>query len=166
MVHMKNELFFSKEDSIPYIVSSLRQAVYCFVETEMKKAGIPGLAHTHCAIMYALYRHSGSMRLTEIARLINRTKATVSVLVDLLEKKGFVKRMRSNDDKRSHLVVVTEKGYSIQKTINDITLRLKQIALQNFSTRETQILVELLLKLKENLECHSLLKHNLIHNDT
>lgn len=165
MVTMNTEFFYSNEDSIPYIVSSLRQAVYRFVENEMKKAGIPGLAHTHCAIMYALYLHSGSMRLTEIAQLVNRTKPTVSVLVDLLEKKGYVARTQSEEDKRSTLVIVTKKGYSIKKTIEEITRRLKNAALKNFTSHEVQNLVDLLVKLKCNLDRNPLSQETPAHTD-
>jgi DNA-binding MarR family transcriptional regulator len=117
----------------------------------LEKAGLHGMMHTHCAILYALYASKGSMRMTDIAMLINRTKPTVSVLVDFLQKKEYIEKYKSADDSRETLVQLTHKGYEIQKTIEAITKKLKRIAFKNFKKSEIDMLVALLSRLQENL---------------
>ena len=141
----------NSSDQIPYIISSLRFAVYRFIERELKEHGIGGLVYTHGAVLYALYQNGGSMRLSDIARLINRTKPTVTVLVDRLEKCGYVRRQQSGSDSRVTIIEVTERGNSLRKVFTDAGQKLRQKAFRGIGRNEQELLVELLQRVANNL---------------
>jgi len=46
----------------------------------------------------------------EIAREVNLSQATVTTILDRLEKKAYLTRERSNEDKRKVLICLTEAG--------------------------------------------------------
>ena len=85
--------------------------------------------------------------LTDLANELNITKPTVTVLVDKLVNKEYVKRIQSNKDRRTTYLHVELKGRKIE--------RLRKIAHDRMADRisavlnetETAIFMELLKKL-------------------
>lgn len=56
-------------------------------------------------------------RMTDIARELGFTTGAATGAIDSLEKKGLVNRVRSQEDRRTIGVAVTDKG---RKALNDI----------------------------------------------
>ena len=148
---MKKKTFVHGPDRIPYIISSLRFAVYRFIEDELKKNGVRGLMYTHGAVLFALYSNGGAMRLSDIAALINRTRPTVTVLVDRLEKAGYVERTESSGDGRAIIVKTTAKGDDLREIMFEAGKKLKKKAFRGIAPDDQERLVELLLKVQENI---------------
>ena len=151
MWYMKKKSFVHGPDRIPYIISSLRFAVYRFIEDELKKNGVRGLMYTHGAVLFALYSNGGSMRLSDIATLINRTRPTVTVLVDRLEKAGYVERTEFSGDGRTIIVKTTVRGDGLREIMFEAGKRLKKKAFLGIAPADQERLVELLLQVQENL---------------
>lgn len=85
----------------------------------------------------------------EISSQIHRTKATVSVLVNKLEKTGFVKREKSTEDNRVTYIVLTEKGENFREIFNQISKDLNDMLYKNLSDTEAlalDLLLEKMLK--------------------
>lgn len=139
-----------KTDQVLYIVSSLRKEAYSFIETELENNGVKGLSYTHGAILFALYNNDGVMRLSDIARIINRKKPTVTVLVDKLEKMKLVKKEKSLSDSRVTMVSITEKGKKLNSLFDAIGIRLKAKAFKGIPAPSQELLVELLLQMENN----------------
>ncbi len=55
-------------------------------------------------------RHRGQLSSGEVADVINLSQATVTTILDRLEKKKFINRERSQEDKRKVLISLTEEG--------------------------------------------------------
>jgi len=53
---------------------------------------------------------SGKIGQQQLAELLNADKVTVVRMIDYLEKEGLVNRRTNPDDRRCHLLHVTEKG--------------------------------------------------------
>jgi DNA-binding MarR family transcriptional regulator len=56
---------------------------------------------------------NGSCPVGSLAKRISLSHATVTEIVDRLEKKGHLKRIRSSDDKRKVFVVLEEKAKTV-----------------------------------------------------
>lgn len=54
--------------------------------------------------------HSGSLRMKELAKKMGVTTGTLTVMVDRLEKESLLRRQAHETDRRSYLIVLTEKG--------------------------------------------------------
>jgi DNA-binding MarR family transcriptional regulator len=61
-----------------------------------------------------LLQERDELPLKELASACNCTRATITGLVDGLERKGLVSRMPNPDDRRSLLATLTEEGRALQ----------------------------------------------------
>lgn len=83
----------------------------------------------------------------DIAYKIHRTKPTVTVLVDKLEKLGFVKREKSNTDNRITYIIPTQKAEEFRPAFEKISEDLNNLLYKNLSEEEAEILDRLLEKM-------------------
>ena len=91
------------------LVSKIHEKGNRFIIEELKNNGAEGLVPSHGDILFCLYKN-GKMTMKDIANCIHRTKPTVTVLVDKLEKLGYLKREPSDEDNRCTYIVLTKKG--------------------------------------------------------
>lgn len=125
-------------------ISKIRSEVYEHIESELRKRGIDGLVVSHGNILDRLYDNNGKLTMKEISERINRSKSTVTQLVDKLLKSGYVIKEANPEDKRFSYIVLTEKGLSIKKDFKEISDSVIRMFCQDFTEEETQILLSLL----------------------
>ena len=87
----------------------------------------------------------------ELAEALICSRATITGIVDTLEKNGFVRREPNPDDRRSLLAALTEKGRSLLGELPDLEMYFNQCC-SGLSKEEFQALGSLLLKLNMSLE--------------
>ncbi len=83
-----------------------------------------------------------------IANRLDVTLATLTVAVTKLEKKGFVKRTRSEVDRRQVLVALTTKGKQAYRVHGLFYKRLINNAIEELSPEEEKVLAQALAKVK------------------
>lgn len=71
-----------------------------------------GLTTPQLLILQAI-RRSGAVPTGEVARKVNLSQATVTLILDRLESRGLVHRVRSEQDKRKVNVSLTEEGQGV-----------------------------------------------------
>jgi DNA-binding MarR family transcriptional regulator len=59
-------------------------------------------------------KHDG-ISVSEIAKMLDVKKSTVSIAINQLIEKGIVTKIQSNDDKRVYFLQLTQKGKGIMK---------------------------------------------------
>jgi DNA-binding MarR family transcriptional regulator len=72
-----------------------------------------GLTPPQYQVMQTLWSHDG-VPLNSIADVCNCTRATITSLIDVLERKGLVYRKPNPEDRRSILASLTDEGRSLQ----------------------------------------------------
>lgn len=85
--------------------------------------------------------------LTELAGELKLTKPTVTVLVDKLTEKGYIKRVQSDDDRRVMHLHIDKKGEKINSLREIAHERMAEKIKAGLSQREMAILTELLKKI-------------------
>ena len=83
----------------------------------------------------------------EIAEKIHRSKPTVTILVNKLEKFGFVKREKSSEDSRITYIMLTSKSKDFKPIFEKISKDLNKMLFKNLANNEVQLLGELLEKM-------------------
>ena len=83
----------------------------------------------------------------DIADKIHRTRPTVTVLVDKLEKLGYLKREISKEDSRYTYIGLTKKGQDFKPVFEKISEDLNNMLYKNLSENESDILENLLQKI-------------------
>jgi len=71
-------------------------------------------------------------------------KASMVKFIDGLEKLGLVKRTTDPADRRAKLIALTVKGKKVQKAISEIHSNLEKEIMKDFSTKEVELLRELM----------------------
>ena len=127
------------------LISKIHEKGNRFIIEELKNNGAEGLVPSHGDILVCLYKNS-KMTMKDIANCIHRTKPTVTVLVDKLEKLGYLKREASNEDSRSTNIVLTQKGKDFQSTFEKISKDLNEMLYKNLSPEESELIEKLLRK--------------------
>ena len=127
------------------LISKIHEKGNRFIIEELKNNGVEELVPSHGDILVCLYKNN-KMTMKDIANCIHRTKPTVTVLVDKLEKLGYLKRAASDKDSRSTYVILTQKGEDFKATFDQISNNLNKMLNKNLSENEVKLLEELLRK--------------------
>ena len=117
-----------------------------FIESELKNNGIKGLVTSHGDILAVLYAY-GEMTMKDIADKIHRTRPTVTVLVNKLEKNGYVTRKVSPQDNRFTFIELTPQGEKFKPIFEKISTDLNNLLGKNLTKEEIDILDKLLEKI-------------------
>lgn len=128
------------------LISKIHEKGNRFIIEELKNNGVEGLVPSHGDILVCLYKNN-KMTMKDIANCIHRTKPTVTVLVDKLEKLGYLKRAASDKDSRSTYVILTQKGEDFKATFDQISNNLNKMLNKNLSENKVKLLEELLKKM-------------------
>ena len=87
------------------------------------------------------------MTMKDISDKIHRTRPTVTVLVDKLEKLGYVKREVSKQDNRYTYILLTKKGLNFKPVFEKISNGLNDMLYKNLSDSEAAIIEKLIEKI-------------------
>lgn len=71
-----------------------------------------GLTLSQFAVLEALF-HLGPLYQREIGQKLLRSSGNITVVIDNLEKRGYVKRDRRKDDRRFMFVRLTDEGFEL-----------------------------------------------------
>jgi DNA-binding MarR family transcriptional regulator len=77
--------------------------------SSMVERGYPDAKAAHGAVFMNIDRRSGT-RLTDLARRAGMTKQGMMLIVDDLEQRGYVRRVRDAEDARAKVVRLTARG--------------------------------------------------------
>ena len=111
-----------------------------------------GLTLSQFAVLEALY-HLGPLYQTEIGKKLLRTSGNITMVIDNLEKRGYVKRERKKEDRRFMMVRLTAEGFErISKLFpNHAAVIAREMSVLSESEQDTlaQLCKKLGLKKKE-----------------
>jgi DNA-binding MarR family transcriptional regulator len=85
--------------------------------------------------------------LTELAREVGLTKPTVTVMVDKLAEKGYIRRVHSDHDRRVFHLQIDKKGIKIGALREIAYKKLAEKIRSGLDEKETAILTRLLRKI-------------------
>lgn len=103
-------------------------------------------------VLKMIYQNGGSVPQKDIEREFGVRRSTVTSVMQILEKKGFIVRSTSPEDSRAKLVRLTKEGEEKNaKLISFIKTRDEKI-LSALTTEEQTVLMELLTKVLNNIE--------------
>ena len=90
--------------------------------------------------------------LEELINLIKVDRATAARAVKKLEKKGFIEKKYDENNKKNKKLFPTEAGKHLYPFIIRENEYSNNIALKDFSSEETELLSELLRRIRENID--------------
>ena len=139
-----------KKDHIIFLIGRIQYKAGRFLTREMKAHHINGLAPSHGEILGSLM-FRGPLSMTEIARIIDKDKSTITALVNKLIRLGYVEKRKHGADNRFSLIAVTRKGAALKPAFVSIARKLRALSYRDIPDDERETLVRLLTKLNENI---------------
>jgi DNA-binding MarR family transcriptional regulator len=135
------------EKYIISIIGRINRQANKFIENELKKNAIGGIAPSHGDILFRLYQNE-SLTMQQLARLIDRDKSTVTVLVEKLVKYGYVNKRLDVHDARVYNLSITQKGKELRPIFEEISEKLLAKVYSELAPEEKTLIFQLLQKIK------------------
>ena len=107
--------------SIAGQVARIREKANALVEKELKNRGIKGIVPAHGPVLSFLLQKDKPVPIKAVVENVRRVKSTVTVMIDTLEKHGYIRRLPCETDSRITYVELTPKGRSLQKDFEEIS---------------------------------------------
>ena len=85
--------------------------------------------------------------MSSVARLVDVTVGTLTIAINNLVKKGYVMRVRSEEDRRVVLVSLSEKGKTAYEHHRQFPQKMVEAVLEDLNQEETLVLTNALKKL-------------------
>ncbi|MDH3994561.1 MAG: MarR family transcriptional regulator [Gammaproteobacteria bacterium] len=99
-------------DRLAQVLTSLRRVIRATDLHSKHLAKISGLTAPQILLLQAIRKFEGAA-IGQLANEVSLSQATVTSILDRLEKKGYLERERSTVDKRKVHVQLTERGFEI-----------------------------------------------------
>ena len=94
-------------------------------------------------------------KMSELADYINVPMSTANGIAERLLKKGYIRRERSEEDRRIVVVELTEDGKQVVDSLKELAARYLKIATDALSKEEMDLLFGMVMKLVRNLKSQS-----------
>lgn len=101
--------------------------------------------------MFFVYKRN-EVTMTELVEYINSPMSTATGIADRLVKSGYVKRDRSETDRRIVILKLTKEGQNFVKNLKDIISQYLDMVLGDLSEEEKQFLTHIAIKIVNNLQ--------------
>jgi len=105
------------------IVDSIRRLVRAVYLDSQKMSKQYGLTGPQSSVLRILV-NDGPMSSADLSRMLYVTPANITGIIDRLEIKGLVKRIKKQGDRRVALITLTESGQQLGRSIPDPIINL------------------------------------------
>jgi DNA-binding MarR family transcriptional regulator len=102
-------------------------------------------------LVLGLLRDRGPMSPSELGDRLIVTRATVTGLLDSLERPGFVRRNAHPSDRRSLVIEITPDGLEVLQRLRTVVHRHEKAWLSSFSNDDLEAYIRLLQRIQEAL---------------
>ena len=110
-----------------------------------------GLHRGQPPVLFALWDQEGLTQ-TELCERLKITPATVTRMLQRMEKSGFIQRSPDVEDQRVTRVFLTEAGRAIQSQVEEVWITMQKGAFSDFSPAELGTMRQLLIRVRDNLQ--------------
>jgi len=108
-----------------------------------------GMSPEQLAVLVCLFSGKGFHQY-EIAAYVEKDDATITRILDTLEKKGFAVRKKSEGDRRANKACITPDGLALVGRVFPMIRELNDTLVEGFSQAEIARLAELLGRVRQN----------------
>ena len=103
-----------------------------------------------------IIKNETDVTLTKIAGILSKDKTTISRTLRTLEKKGFINKIDSENDRRVNFIELTLKGENTLKDSEEVVNNFRYDLISKMSENEIEIFFELLGKVTTQLKTYNL----------
>ena len=124
------------------------QALYDEIDRAMQASiGVPESALNTLAVIEGAER---PLTPSEISERTFRSSATMTSILDVLERRGWIQRVPNPQDRRSVLIEISEDGYAITDRFLPGVRKIERAVMGELSAKELAALMNILTKILES----------------
>lgn len=109
-----------------------------------------GLYRGQPPVLFSLWEQEGQTQ-TELADNLRIAPATITKMLQRMERAGFVQRKVDPEDQRVSRVYLTEAGRAVKSQVEAIWKTMEEETFANFNEEERDLLRRFLLRIRQNL---------------
>ncbi|WP_336784323.1 MarR family transcriptional regulator [Paenibacillus illinoisensis] len=132
------------------LIARIRDHVNKRIVQELEQHEVTGIVPSHGDILMFLYRED-SLSIKMLAERVHRTQPTVTVLVNKLEKLGYVERSKSVEDSRVTLIRLTEQGRQLKPIFEQVSETIQDMVYGGMTDEQAEQLESLLIGIVHKL---------------
>ena len=138
----------TKAESLDSLFAQICRLKHARIHTLLETLG---LYRGQPSVLQALWEQEGLMH-TELARRLQVQPATITKMLQRMEKAGFVERRPDPDDQRVSRVYLTDAGRAVRADVQQVWRQLEEEAFAGFTLEERVLLRRFFLQVRENLK--------------
>lgn len=139
------------ENTLYSSIARLYHKNRCFMDEQLRKRGITELGFSHIRIIIILHVFK-VLSMKEVTEKISKDKSTVTILVNKLEKKGYLRKKVCEEDRRVTYLELEEKAKEILNIIFEVSDIFQNRVENILDEEERKIFIKIMSKLIENWE--------------
>lgn len=136
---------FNFENGLGFLLSKCHRKSFQMLKHRLDPYG---MTPPQFAVISFLWQREGIINQNQLGELMATDNATLSGIIDRLEKAGYVKREKNLNDRRSFNLVLTETGKIIRQELEPLVREHNKYLTKPLDEGELETLVRLLKKLR------------------
>lgn len=144
--HMEKEKF-NIQESFGFHFNLIFLHIKRLMEIKLKPYD---LTHLQFSILMNLYKNNTSTQ-KEILQYTNGDEASITRLIDRLELKGYLQRVKCENDKRKKKIILTQSGISLIEEATSCAVEVNKELVKDLQKEEADELLRLLQKVHSSL---------------
>ena len=132
-----------------FLMAKIRQVGERLFERMLNDEGIE-INSAQGRVMFALWQKDG-VPINELAQKTQLKKSTLTSMIDRLETMDYIKRQRSDKDRRIILIYRTEKDRNMENNYIEVSQKITKLYYKSFSEEEINLFENSLAKILKNL---------------
>ncbi len=133
-----------------FLITKVRQLSQRIFDKLLKEHKIDEISAAQGRVMFPLWRQD-NVSFQDLKKETMLSKATLSYMLDNLEEAGHIKRIRSEDDKRTIFIKLTKRNKELQDKYLQVSNEMKDLYYKGFSEKEIDEFESYLRLLLDNL---------------
>lgn len=133
-----------------FAIRALAQRINDNANEWLAPLGLTSAKYNYLVVLYGAPGHA--MTLTNLGAYIHTTSASVTGVIDALERDGFVERARHAKDRRSVIARLTPKGKAVVEEAFPLHHRNIEVLMNGLSEQDRKALVGFLAKLADGID--------------
>ncbi len=137
------------EDVIYFLIEQTNRKAKAHSQQVFNKEGI-GITIEQWVLLKIIHENP-MISQVELAEKATKEPASITRMLDAIQKKGFVQRLPSPTDRRKYLLALSNSGNDLIDKHIDLVLGLRTLGVKGFSAQELESLKSMLLRIQSNL---------------
>ncbi|MBN4082804.1 MarR family transcriptional regulator [bacterium AH-315-A23] len=103
-------------------------------------------------VLKVLHEDNDGIFQKELAFITSRNKASLTRLINVMEKNNLVARIPSKEDSRKNLIYITKNGKNLFLKMKPIMLKSIKVAQEGITEEEMKVFFKIMTKIQNNLK--------------